>query len=54
MDNSLYLFAAFSITWSVIFIYVFKLLRDQKALDAKISAIKETLQGKIELDDGES
>ena len=52
MDNSVYLFAAFSITWSIIFIYVFRLFRAQRALDARISAIKETLQGKIELDDG--
>jgi CcmD family protein len=51
MDNSVYLFAAFSITWSLIFIYVFRLFRAQKALDARISAIKETLQDKIELDD---
>ena len=51
MDNSVYLFAGFSITWSLIFIYVFKLFRGQKALDARISAITETLQGNIESGD---
>lgn len=54
MDNSVYLFAGFSITWSVIFIYVFKLFRGQRALNAQIAAIKQILQKKIELDDCES
>ncbi len=54
MDNSIYLFAAFSITWSVIFIYVFRLFRGQKVLNAQISIIKKTLQKKIELDDRDS
>lgn len=48
MNNSVYLFAAFGITWSLIFFYVFRLFRSQKALDARISAIKETLRGKVE------
>jgi len=54
MDNSFYLLAAFSITWSVIFIYVFRLFRGQKALNAQISTIQKTLQKKIELDDRDS
>jgi CcmD family protein len=54
MDNSIYLFAAFSITWSVIFIYVFRLFRSQKALDYQIDKIKKTLQKNIELDDSHS
>jgi CcmD family protein len=54
MDNSVYLFAAFGITWSVIFIYVFKLFREQRALNVQIAAIKKTLQKKIESDSGES
>ena len=52
MDNSVFLFAAFSITWSVIFIYVFKLFRGQRALNAQIVAIEKKLQLEIELDDG--
>jgi CcmD family protein len=47
MDNSSYLFAAFSITWTVIFIYVFRLFRSQKALDSQIDKIKKMLQEKI-------
>ena len=52
MDNSVYLFAGFSITWSVIFIYVFKLFREQRALKAQIASIKHTLQKKIDLNGG--
>ncbi len=54
MDNSIYLFAAFSITWSVIFIYIFRLSRSQQALDDQLSKIKKALQGNIELDDSYS
>jgi len=54
MDNSIYLFAAFSITWSIIFIYLFKLSRSQKALSYQIYKIKKTLQKDIELDDSHS
>jgi CcmD family protein len=49
MDNGIYLFAAFSITWSIIFIYIFRLFRSQKALDYQIGIIKKTLQENIEL-----
>ncbi len=49
MDNSIYLFAAFGITWSMIFIYVFRLMRSQKALDHQIDEIRKTLQENIEL-----
>ena len=51
MDNSIYLFAAFSITWSIIFIYIFRLFRSQKALNYQINKIKKSLQKNIELDD---
>jgi CcmD family protein len=47
MDNSIYLIAAFSITWSVIFIYIFRLSRNQKALNDQINKIKKTLQETI-------
>ncbi len=43
MDNSVFLFAAFGITWSIIFIYVFKLFKGQQALDAQIAAIKKNI-----------
>ena len=54
MDNSIYLFAAFSITWTVIFIYIFRLFRNQKALNSQINKIKKTLQKNIELNDRHS
>jgi CcmD family protein len=54
MDNSIYLFTAFSITWSVIFIYIFRLFRSQKALNYQICEIRKTLQKNIELDDNQS
>jgi CcmD family protein len=48
MDNSIYLLAAFSITWSVIFIYIFRLSRSQKALNYQIDEIRKTLQKNID------
>jgi CcmD family protein len=51
MDNSIYLFAAFSITWSIIFIYIFRLFRSQKALNYQVSEIRKTLQKNIEWND---
>jgi len=54
MDNSIYLFAAFGITWSVIFLYIFNLSRRQKALDSQIYKIKKTLQKNIDLGDSHS
>ena len=51
MDNSIYLFAAFSITWSIIFIYIFRLARSQKALNYQIDTIKKALQKIIEVKD---
>ena len=42
MDNTIYLFAAFSITWSIIFVYIFRLFRSQKALNYQIYKIKKT------------
>jgi CcmD family protein len=51
MDNSIYLFAAFSITWTVIFIYIFRLFRSQKILNSQMDKIKKTLEKHIESDD---
>lgn len=50
MDNSVYLFAAFSITWTVIFIFIFKLFRSQKVLSSQIDKIKKALPKNIESD----
>jgi CcmD family protein len=51
MDNSIFLFAAFSITWTVIFIYIFRLFRSQKVLNSQLDTINKTLQKNIESDD---
>jgi CcmD family protein len=47
MDNSLFLFAAFSITWSIIFLYIYRLFRSQKALNYQLSEIEKALQNNI-------
>jgi CcmD family protein len=52
MDNSIYLFAAFSITWTVIFLYIFRLFLSQRDLNRQIFEIEKTLHKKIEADDG--
>ena len=44
MDNSLYLFAAFGITWIFLFIYVHSILRRQKTLENRIEKIAEFLE----------
>jgi CcmD family protein len=52
MDNSIFLFAAFSITWTVIFLYIFRLFLSQRDLNRQIYEIEKTLHKKIETDDG--
>lgn len=54
MDNSIFLFAAFSITWSVIFIYIFRLFRSQTVLNDQLYKIQKTLQKNMNLDDSDS
>jgi CcmD family protein len=51
MDNSIYLFAAFSITWTVIFLYIFRLFLSQRDLNRQIYEIEKALHKKIETDD---
>jgi len=50
MDNSIYLFAAFSITWSIIFLYIYRLFRSQKALNYQLAEIEKTLHKNIGLE----
>ena len=47
MDNSLFLFIAFSITWSIIFLYIYRLFRSQKALNYQLSEIEKALRNNI-------
>jgi CcmD family protein len=44
MENSLYLFAAFGLTWLIIFVYVYSIFRRQNALEVKIDKIKTILE----------
>ncbi|KAF0120835.1 MAG: hypothetical protein FD151_1501 [bacterium] len=43
MAGTLYLFAAFGITWLIIFIYIFSISRRQKTLERQIEKISKTL-----------
>ena len=44
MDNSLYLFSAFGITWIFIFVYIHTMIRRQKTLEIRIEKITEFLE----------
>jgi CcmD family protein len=46
MDNMSYLFAAYSLIWLGVLIYVFFLLRKEKELRRDIESLKETLKEK--------
>lgn len=44
MDNTIYLFSAFSLTWIIMFIYIFSILRRQKSLEIRIEKMKTILE----------
>jgi CcmD family protein len=46
MDNMTYLFAAYSVIWLGVLIYVFFLLRKEKQLRRDIESLKETIKDK--------
>ncbi len=48
MENFWYLFAAFTIVWTVLFGYVLSLLRRQRQLRRELDSLKETLREKGE------
>ena len=45
MENLSYLFAAYSITWVVLFIYIFSLWRRQGRIEAELQALKARMEG---------
>ena len=47
MAGTLYLFAAFSITWLIIFIYILSISRRQKTLERQIEKINEALGDRL-------
>jgi CcmD family protein len=44
MGGTVYLFAAFSITWAIIFFYTFSISSRQKSLEIQIDKIREILE----------
>jgi CcmD family protein len=44
MGDALYLFYAFRITWAVLFIYVFSILKRQRSLERELDKVKEILE----------
>jgi CcmD family protein len=44
MGGSTYLFAAFSITWGILFIYILSISRRQKSLEIQIDKMREVLE----------
>jgi CcmD family protein len=46
MDNMTYLFAAYSVIWLGVLIYVFFLLRKEKQLRRDVESLKEMIKDK--------
>ena len=46
MENAGYLFAAFSVIWAAVFVYVLVLSNRQRRLQREIDSLKEVLKGK--------
>ena len=44
MRSTLYLFAAFGITWAIIFFYVLSISRRQKSLEDQVDKIRDALK----------
>ena len=47
MSNTVYLFSAFSITWAILFIYIFRMVKEQHVLKIKVDKIEEILEKDI-------
>ncbi len=47
MSNTVYLFSAFSITWAILYIYIFRMVREQHVLKIKVDKIEEILEKDI-------
>jgi CcmD family protein len=44
MGSTIYLFAAFSLTWGIIFIYILNMLKRQKSLENRIDTLRAILE----------
>lgn len=45
MENVSFLFAAYSITWVVLFLYMFSIWRKQNRLDKGLQRLQEKIEG---------
>jgi CcmD family protein len=48
MENLNFLFAAYSVVWGLLFIYVFSIWRKQNRLDEGLRKLKDKIEGVIE------
>ena len=53
-DNLIYLFAAFAVTWIVLFLYSFFLGRRQREVEREVQTLREHLQVNQDRDQGQS
>ena len=44
VSNTVYLFSAFSITWAILYIYIFRMVKEQHVLKIKVDKIEEILE----------
>ena len=52
-DNLIYLFAAFAVTWIVLFLYSFFLAMRQREVEREVQALRHRLQSEEKERDGE-
>jgi len=48
MKGTLYLFLGFSITWVILFIYIFSMVKKQKTLEIQLDKIKSILTKSVD------
>ena len=53
-DNLIYLFAAFAVTWIVLFLYSFFLGRRQQEIEREVQTLRQHLQSDHDREDGQS
>ena len=53
-DNLIYLFAAFAVTWIVLFLYSFFIGRRQREVEREVQTLRERLQSNQDRDQGQS
>lgn len=51
MENALYLFSAFGISWIIISFYLYSLIKRQKLLESRLDKIRAMLESKVKTQD---